>query len=825
MRNYRVGLFKKMLLVGMVVPLFMSFSLIAGETVRIMPLGDSITHENYRDDKYNLGGAEEIPEANRTAYRDDLLKLLQTDGYTVDFVGSLNAGGTLMSDADHEGHNGLTDAEMAANVYGYLTNNPADIVLLHIGTNGVITDNGALDVANTLKEIDRYETDNNTNVKVILSRIINCWKDWNNTAAGATDACTDTTVNEITTFNNNVIGMANTRIANGDDIVIVDMENGAGFVYDATDMIDDLHPNDTGYAKMANVWYEALVDNIPLHHWKLDEATEPYIDTYRDANGTCVTACPTQTSGIISNAQLFDGSTAEVNVVDDGTFDWAAGDSFTIEFWMKPDSTTNLQVAIGRHAGTSGNDSWWVGREGNKVKISIGDSLTSIADIDTSGNVWTHVVAVKDFASDQIRLYINGVEDNSVTGITLTDFSGTEPVNIGWFFNKYWFDGALDEMRVYNGVLSAEQIKQHYDNGNVPLKIISTPIISAEVNTPYTYDVNSNDPSATFAITLNPGWMNIDPNTGLITGTPSLVANDDVNVTADNVSQTVVQSFVVKVRDTASLPSGMQHYWKLDENDGATTYIDEYNGATDAMCSAGCPTQILGQVGDAQDFSILNSDLDVPDDDSFDWAVDQNFTVMLWMKPNNTNGIEVAIGRHAGSSGNGSWWIGRDGNKVIVSIGGAANIISNADIDITGTQWTHVVAVKDVANSVIRLYINGIEDNTTSITSSVNFVGTEPVNIGWFETKYWFDGALDDIAIFDGALSASEINAYHQNGYTADVTKPVITMNGSDVSIELGTAYTDEGATASDNIDGDITANIVTVNPVDINTVGVYTVT
>ncbi|WP_223891011.1 immunoglobulin-like domain-containing protein, partial [Sulfurovum sp. TSL6] len=60
---------------------------------------------------------------------------------------------------------------------------------------------------------------------------------------------------------------------------------------------------------------------------------------------------------------------------------------------------------------------------------------------------------------------------------------------------------------------------------------------------------------------------------------------------------------------------------------------------------------------------------------------------------------------------------------------------------------------------------------------------------------------------------------------TADATPPVITLTGSDVSIELGTAYTDEGATASDNIDGDITANIVTVNPVDINTVGVYTVT
>ena len=61
---------------------------------------------------------------------------------------------------------------------------------------------------------------------------------------------------------------------------------------------------------------------------------------------------------------------------------------------------------------------------------------------------------------------------------------------------------------------------------------------------------------------------------------------------------------------------------------------------------------------------------------------------------------------------------------------------------------------------------------------------------------------------------------------TPDVTIPVITLSGgAEVSLELGSAYTDAGATAVDNIDGDISANIVTVNPVDVNTVGTYTVT
>jgi len=59
-----------------------------------------------------------------------------------------------------------------------------------------------------------------------------------------------------------------------------------------------------------------------------------------------------------------------------------------------------------------------------------------------------------------------------------------------------------------------------------------------------------------------------------------------------------------------------------------------------------------------------------------------------------------------------------------------------------------------------------------------------------------------------------------------DVTAPIITLLGTTpVSVTQGDVYTDAGATASDDVDGDITANIVTNNPVDTATVGIYTVT
>jgi hypothetical protein len=59
-----------------------------------------------------------------------------------------------------------------------------------------------------------------------------------------------------------------------------------------------------------------------------------------------------------------------------------------------------------------------------------------------------------------------------------------------------------------------------------------------------------------------------------------------------------------------------------------------------------------------------------------------------------------------------------------------------------------------------------------------------------------------------------------------DLTAPVITLNGdATVSHELGTTYVDMGATALDEIDGDITNSIIMSGVVDVNTLGSYALT
>lgn len=80
----------------------------------------------------------------------------------------------------------------------------------------------------------------------------------------------------------------------------------------------------------------------------------------------------------------------------------------------------------------------------------------------------------------------------------------------------------------------------------------------------------------------------------------------------------------------------------------------------------------------------------------------------------------------------------------------------------------------------------------------------------------------------DCSASDSTGNIAHTsfNITVQDTTAPTITLLGSStVNLTVGDTYTDAGATASDNYDGDISGNIVTVNPVNTSIVGSYLIT
>lgn len=243
-----------------------------GNNFKILPLGNSITFDNRRNDFRVV--------EDKIGYRYPLYNLLKQNGYNFEFIGSEHAGSNFFSpEVEYDanaGFPGIRDDQLFTLLstgiriqpfYGindtitegaYLNTYQPDIILLHIGTNGNDLSGGtsADDVKNILDEIDKFENTQSREVTVFLARIIN-------------RVPNKTYVND---FNDNVVSMALDRVTNPlnsaypDKIVIVDMENIPGFSYSISpdpngspgDMNDEVHPNDKGYSKMAQVWFDSL---------------------------------------------------------------------------------------------------------------------------------------------------------------------------------------------------------------------------------------------------------------------------------------------------------------------------------------------------------------------------------------------------------------------------------------------------------------------------------------------------------------------------------------------------------------------------------------
>lgn len=221
--------------------------------LKIMPLGNSIT-EGYT-----------IPlPTDRNGYRKPLKQKLDSAGLTFDFVGSLTNGS--FADNQHEGHGGWhakhwhqnSNYDLNSHLRSFLEMNPPDIILLHIGTNDIgeywdsrndnTIDTTVADVSDLLDTIYTFDP----TIKVILAKIIN--------REDNPDSPTIDETAETSAFNIALEVMANNRIANGDNLTLVDMESA--LIY-PDDLSDGVHPNDIGYNKMSQVWFDAIQSILP----------------------------------------------------------------------------------------------------------------------------------------------------------------------------------------------------------------------------------------------------------------------------------------------------------------------------------------------------------------------------------------------------------------------------------------------------------------------------------------------------------------------------------------------------------------------------------
>jgi len=196
--------------------------------IRIMPLGDSITH--------GAGGT-----SNRGGYRGPLYDLLTAAGYNVDFVGTQTGNSSLIPDQNHQGHSGWRIDQLLSNMDQWLGSiADPDVVLMHIGTNDFGQN------YQTATAIDRLES--------LIVKIATARPHAHIIVTNLMERVGTANDNIISQFNPFVEGIVTEQAALGRKVTFLDMRSAVPL----SDMPDNLHPNQTGYDKMAAAWNTAI---------------------------------------------------------------------------------------------------------------------------------------------------------------------------------------------------------------------------------------------------------------------------------------------------------------------------------------------------------------------------------------------------------------------------------------------------------------------------------------------------------------------------------------------------------------------------------------
>lgn len=145
-----------------------------------------------------------------------------------------------------------------------------------------------------------------------------------------------------------------------------------------------------------------------------------------------------------------------LRIEDDTALDLT--NNYTLEAWIYAKSFNFLGGIVGKYQ-RSGVTGYILRLTSSAPYSGIGfDQMNTTNDV-LQINQWFHIAAVND--NGMRRLYINGVEE-ALTGTPITIQSNSDPVTIGvdYLSDPRYFDGMIDEVRIWNTVRSQDDIQE-----------------------------------------------------------------------------------------------------------------------------------------------------------------------------------------------------------------------------------------------------------------------------------------------------------------------------------------------------------------------------
>ena len=200
-------------------------------------------------------------------------------------------------------------------------------------------------------------------------------------------------------------------------------------------------------------------------HWAFDEGAGVIAYDSAGGNDGNFVGDPCWTSGRINGALEFDG-------VDDyiscGTGPAITGiGPFAVSAWVKSDIVKEHAVVVQRSA-ASANGSYGVSiLDDGRVQFYVYDGAIGFklrSNLTVDDGLWHHVAAVRINSTDG-EIYVDG--SLSATGSGPARSLNSVAVWIGGpgFTGPFRFDGAIDDVRIYNSALSAEEVERLYWEG------------------------------------------------------------------------------------------------------------------------------------------------------------------------------------------------------------------------------------------------------------------------------------------------------------------------------------------------------------------------
>ena len=222
--------------------------------------------------------------------------------------------------------------------------------------------------------------------------------------------------------------------------------------------------------------------------------------------------------------------------------------------------------------------------------------------------------------------------------------------------------------------------------------------------------------------------------------------------------------------------------WRLGETGGATA-VAAAGAGLDGSYLGGVRYGLAGVTGagdSAVGFDGTSAYVDVAGGSNL--ALAGAFTLEVWVKANAAEHDRGLLGRWSAGGGGALLWLDELGHYGLAVTTDHANYVTTTVAPTPGA-WEHIVGSWD--GTILRLYRNGSQIGSQPFTGSTG--APAPLKLANYgDGTHYFDGALDEAAVYDHALSPQQIRTHYLGCQPiSGATNPTYTLTSADRDTSL----------------------------------------